>query len=152
MHVRVQAQAEHAAGVHAKPAKEGMPVCKQAIVAAPPHTCHVEICKGCRASARRRPHSARARDCCPDTRTHTRGVRRKQGNEAPNICRYRWRRSYLLSCRRWPGSRAPCVLTYYYYYLFPLGERRCLVSAAPVLRLQYPKSSKHTHAVPTYSM
>ena len=23
-----------------------------------------------------------------------------------------------LSCRRWPGSRAPCVLTYYYYYYY----------------------------------
>ena len=22
------------------------------------------------------------------------------------------------SCRRWPGSRAPCVLTYYYYYMY----------------------------------
>ena len=29
---------------------------------------------------------------------------------APALC------GCALSCRRWPGSRAPCVLTYYYYY------------------------------------
>ena len=31
-------------------------------------------------------------------------------------------RGSALSCRRWPGSRAPCVLTYYYY--LPLGVCR----------------------------
>ena len=25
----------------------------------------------------------------------------------------------LTPYRRWPGSRAPCVLTYYYYYTLP---------------------------------